>query len=684
MRVCLVGDRGDAGDPSVSLGHLCLVPVVEASGGTADLVEVATLEADGPLGPVDIADEILALGPDVIGFTGMCNTYHRILRVAAVCKDARPDTTIILGGPQPSATDRATMDAFPAVDMIVRGEGEGTLREVLDAVRSGRDPSGIAGLTARSRGRVVRNPDRNVIRNLDDLPFPAFDRDRFVAGVANVEAGRGCPFACSYCSTSVHWQRRYRLKSAERLVDEIALLNATYGISTFCLVHDLFTVDRAAVCRFCDLLSARGLAVQWGCSARTDLVDEALLDRMASSGCVSVYFGIEAGSERIQGAIGKGLDLAEARRVIEATSRRRLRSTTSFIVGFPEESAEEVAATLGFCANLLPQSLVRIELHHLMYLAGTALHQAHGGALVRPDRPPVDMSPMPGGDGEDAWALIGRHPDLFPSFYAHTRPAHGLQASLAEVEPFGRVAFNQFRLSSTVAIANGGGDALGYYFRWRDAMTDYGVLPQRSGRPGVTATRAFFDATWRFLLERESAGGPPQMRELVRYEMLRSTVEWSPAVPEGHATDALSCEALLAMAPVANPTLRIEAFTCDLAALLREARDGGRLDAVPPVGCSVMFWAPSVATTMTRTLSSGARRLLDACTGERPGREIVAALGGEDARASSHPVSSWAGLLEFFYRQRILVPAGSGGEVGCRPGEPHPSRRHDGVAPRTQ
>ncbi len=674
MHVCLVGDRGDPGDPSVSLGHLCLVPVIEASGGTADLVEISSLEADGPLSAADIAGHLLALDPDIIGFTGMCNTYHRVLRVATLCKEASPGTTIVLGGPQPSATDRATMDAFPAVDMIVRGEGEGTLHEVLDALRSGRDPSGIAGLTARSRGLVVRNPDREVIRNLDDLPIPAFDRDRFVAGVANVEAGRGCPFACAYCSTSVHWQRRYRLKSADRLVDEIALLNATYGVSTFCLVHDLFTVDRRAVLRFCDLLDARGLAVQWGCSARTDLLDEALLDRMAATGCVSIYFGIEAGSDRTQAAIGKGLDLAQARRVIEATSRHHLRSTTSFIVGFPEESAAEVAATLGFCASLLPQSLVRIELHHLMYLAGTALHQAHGSDMVLPRRHPNGADSPSGADETEAWGLIGRHPDLFPSFYVHPQPAHGLQTSLVEVEPFGRVAFNEFRLSSAVAIAHAGGDALGYYFRWRDAMTDYGLLPAPAS--GAPSTGKFLEATGRFLLERESADRPPQMRELIRYEVLRSTVEWSPIVPAGLAIDTLSRDALLAMIPVANPTLRIEPFTCDMAALLREARRGGRLDTVQPAACRVMFWAPSVATTMTRTLSPGAARLLDACDGERPGRDIVAALVADDAHAASEAEASWAGLLEFFARQRILVPARRADDVVRRPGASHESHGH--------
>jgi radical SAM superfamily enzyme YgiQ (UPF0313 family) len=672
MRVCLVGDRDDPADTSVSLGHLCLVPVIEACGGTVDLIELSTIQGGHRASHAAIADHILQHAPDLIGFTGMCDTYHRILRVASECKRARPGTTIILGGPQPSATDVATMEAFPEIDLIVRGEGEATLREVLDGLRSGRDPSGIDGLTLRRNGRVARNRDRELIRNLDTLPFPAFDRQRYDAGVANVEAGRGCPFSCVYCSTSVHWQRRYRLKSPLRLVDEITHLNTTHGVTTFCLVHDLFTVNRQAVMEFCRLLSTRGLKVEWGCSARTDLLDEALLDHMAASGCVSIYFGIEAGSARTQHAIGKGLDLAEAQRIIRAASRHRLRSTASFIVGFPQESAEDVAATLGFCASLLPQSLVRIELHHLMYLAGTPLYDAYASALRLPGNASVASSGSRFSDPDSDGELIRQHPDLFPSFYQLPEPAHGMQASLVDVETFGRVAFNEFRLSSDVVIRQSNGDVLGYYFRWRQAMLDDGVLEQPDGpavRPAAPG-RTLLEATHLFLADRESADRQPQLRELIRYEMIRSSVEWVPHLPEGKnlsrctclnirpgSAERLSQDDLLSLTLVTNPSSRVECFDYDMAELLRCVKQGGNLAEIARRPCPVLFWAPSFATTMSRTLTTQAARLLEACSTPHTGRSVVASLlqGGADAAAATEHV--WVELLRLFCRKGILVAA---------------------------
>ena len=124
---------------------------------------------------------------------------------------------------------------------------------------------------------------------------------------APLEAGRGCPFACSFCSTNDFFRRRFRLKSPEVLVGQMRRMKERYGIQTFDLVHDMFTVDRKKVVAFCEVVESSGHKFHWNCSARTDCIDDGLISHMARAGCIGVFFGIDTGSERMQKVINKGL-----------------------------------------------------------------------------------------------------------------------------------------------------------------------------------------------------------------------------------------------------------------------------------------------------------------------------------------------------------------------------------------
>src|SRR5262249_8992500 len=121
-----------------------------------------------------------------------------------------------------------------------------------------------------------------------------------------LELGRGCPFSCTFCSTNDFFRRRFRLKSPAHMIAEMRRVKETYGIDSFELVHDMFTVDRKRVVEFCEALIASQEEFTWGCSARTDCVDEELIAFMARAGCRGIFFGIETGSRRMQRIIDKG------------------------------------------------------------------------------------------------------------------------------------------------------------------------------------------------------------------------------------------------------------------------------------------------------------------------------------------------------------------------------------------
>src|SRR5206468_4095871 len=142
-------------------------------------------------------------------------------------------------------------------------------------------------------GAVLRSEGRPKVADLDSLPIASYDlypMDRLALPLLRIEAGRGCPFSCEFCSTAGFFQRSFRLKSAERLVRELDILNARYGCSDFKLDHDMFTVNRRKVLEFCEAVKGRGY--RWRASARVDCVDAALLERMAEAGCDNLYFGI--------------------------------------------------------------------------------------------------------------------------------------------------------------------------------------------------------------------------------------------------------------------------------------------------------------------------------------------------------------------------------------------------------
>src|SRR5436190_10102447 len=161
------------------------------------------------------------------------------------------------------------MTAFSCVDVIVRGEADESLPVVLNSLRRKAPLDDIPGITFRRDGRVIRNPNGTVVHDLDKLPLPAFDLDSHLKsrGGIHIEIGRGCPFACTFCSTNDFFRRNFRLKSTRKTIEEMKHIEREYGISYFSMVHDMYTVNRKRVVEFCEALLELPDDFTWGCSA---------------------------------------------------------------------------------------------------------------------------------------------------------------------------------------------------------------------------------------------------------------------------------------------------------------------------------------------------------------------------------------------------------------------------------
>jgi len=368
------------------LGLISLVAVARAAGHEASIYDPKLELARGNLrlGPSlyrDIAGRILEQNPDVVGMTSLGCNFICTLKIAGYLKARRPRVPILVGGPHATILDQEILTKFPQFDVVVRNEAELTLLPVLDAVFGG-DFGGIAGVTYRTAGGVTANPGEPLIADLDSLPFPAFDSyplESYRRPYVRMEAGRGCPFKCSFCSTATFFGRRYRLKSPQRIVTEMDYLHQRYGYTDFRLTHDLFTVDRRKVMAFCQHIRGRGYT--WGCSARMDCVDDELLTEMAESGCRDVYYGVETGSPRMQKIADKHLDVALVEPRLTTTSRLGMASTASFITGFPEEEQADQDQTLDLMGRCFVHNSTLVQLHLLTPEPGTGLTQRLGDAV---------------------------------------------------------------------------------------------------------------------------------------------------------------------------------------------------------------------------------------------------------------------------------------------------------------
>ncbi|HTG92408.1 MAG TPA: radical SAM protein [Pyrinomonadaceae bacterium] len=364
------------------------------------------------------ADALSRIKADVFGFSTICSTYPFTLRFAERIRKDHPRSFIVLGGPQASVVDVPTLQHFPFIDLIVRGEAEVTLIELLEAISRNSSFEQLPGLSYRKGPQIVRNPNAPVIEDLDGLPLPAFHlyphlRD---CDYAPIEAGRGCPFACSFCSTNDFFRRRFRMKSPDVLVKQMIAIKNQYDISNFEMIHDMFTVDRRKVVSFCDAVGSCGEQLSWSCSARTDCIDDELISLMAGAGCNGIFFGIDTGSDRMQAIIHKRLNLDDADSRIRYTNRKKIDTTVSLITAYPEETKEDLRGTIHFLGESLRCQHSQIQLHLLAPLAETPITTQYQDQLVYDDIF-SDISFQGWEQDPEDRALIVAHRDIFTNFY---------------------------------------------------------------------------------------------------------------------------------------------------------------------------------------------------------------------------------------------------------------------------
>lgn len=329
-----------------SVGIFLLVAALEKAGYKAGLEEYSleygrdlVREIENFLSSIDTSPAVIGIG---------CHSVHLpfVVKAAEALKRKFPGKTVILGGPGPSNVARELMEKFPWIDAVSVGESEETIVEL---VAKGPAAFGaIDGIVHRAGGRVTVNQPRRHISALDTLPMPAYHavnfRERYQ--IATVVSSRGCPYRCGFCSLTDFDGRKVRYNSIPNVIAELRLLNEKYGFSDIFFVDPNFTVNKQRTLELCRAIRASGLKLKWFCMTRTECMSEEVMKELAASGCRTVFYGLDSGSEAVLKRIKSGSALEKALSVIEKTTEHIEIVEAGLMWGFPFETLEDFKKTL--------------------------------------------------------------------------------------------------------------------------------------------------------------------------------------------------------------------------------------------------------------------------------------------------------------------------------------------------
>lgn len=340
-----------------NMGLAYIAAFVEEHGHDVKIIDANALH----LTYIQLVEELQRECPDIIGVTATTTTLLDGFDAIRAARAACPNSFTVMGGIHASRFPAETLKDCLDLDCVCIGEGEATFVEIIEALEGGgAGLHKVRGLAYRTSGGIVVTESRPYFDDLDELPLPArhlLPMDKYSSAghphrTASIVSSRGCPFGCKFCAAPFIAGKKWRPRSSESLLDEIGSIIGNYDMHTFEFVDDLFTFDKQRVVDLCDGIIERGYEVNWTCSARADTVTPELLRKMAGAGCRIVYYGIESGSQRILDLIGKRETLDQMRDAVRWTHDASMRSWGFFIIGFPDETAEEIESTISFAKEL--------------------------------------------------------------------------------------------------------------------------------------------------------------------------------------------------------------------------------------------------------------------------------------------------------------------------------------------
>lgn len=349
------------------LGLLYIAAVLEQHGHKCDICDLNALRQINPDREYWLRQYMRPY--DYVGLSGLIVTYQEqksYLEFIAKHRKAFGYPVLISGGGLATSVPDFVFKNMPELSVLVIGEGEETMLDLAN----GLPLADIPGTQGRIGTIRFKSKPRELISDLDELPFPAWDkvpvedvylgnavwggdtgnssRINYVAKKSmSMIVSRGCPHNCNFCASSV-MGKKYRMRSVSNVVSEMKTLKHKYDVDFIGMVDDNTTANRLWTMNFCEALIKEDLGIKWGCSARVDQVDPALLSVMKASGCEFIGFGVESGSPEILKRMNKKADPVTAANAIQMVRDADIFANATFICGYPGETRDTIRMTAKF------------------------------------------------------------------------------------------------------------------------------------------------------------------------------------------------------------------------------------------------------------------------------------------------------------------------------------------------
>jgi len=302
--------------------------------------------------------------PEIVGFSVCGSSAREAFKVAEEVKRDNPNITVVLGNYHATFNAERILKKYPAVDVIVRGEGEFTSLDLTKCLAEGKNLKEVDGVSFRNNGEIVSTPDRPLIKDIDALPIPdrrllGAEYTSLIYGVqaatkrfTTLVSSRGCPFQCGFCGCRKFARGVWRHRSVESIMKELEYLKSE-GYEQFLFVDDNFTINTKRVVKLCHKMRKERLNFEWFCDSRVDHVSYDMFREMVKAGCKILYFGVESANQRILNYYKKGITPEQSRAAVKKARKAGVDVIVgSFIVGAPDETKKEVENTLRFVHEL--------------------------------------------------------------------------------------------------------------------------------------------------------------------------------------------------------------------------------------------------------------------------------------------------------------------------------------------
>jgi radical SAM superfamily enzyme YgiQ (UPF0313 family) len=352
---------GSPGYPTLGLAYIA--SVLEKNNFSVGILDmVVEPKSDG-----ELEKFLLGAKPTVIGVTAMTPQANDAFKLTSFIKKIWKDSLIVLGGPHATATPESCLGN--SIDMVCIGEGEYTMLDIARYAREGGSLRDIKGIAFKQDGKAVFAEQRELIKDLDELPFPArhllpITKYTFMQKRADTDfkksttmiTSRGCPYGCIYCNKKI-FGYKFRARSAKNVVDEMEHLVEKYKVEAIFFEDDTFTLNKKRVAAICDEILDRKLEIEWTSQARVNTITRDLIFKMKKAGARWIEFGVESGSQRVLEILKKKITVQQVRDAFAWSKEAGIKRYAFFMLGIPGETREDIGQTIKLIEEIEPDEL---------------------------------------------------------------------------------------------------------------------------------------------------------------------------------------------------------------------------------------------------------------------------------------------------------------------------------------